>query len=77
MSLLSGKMGAFIGGAAKRGSELIKEEREAAYNLIDTNMTDWTRLGVPMIKERKKLRTSMKTTAEGLKSKGFSNDQSA
>lgn len=77
MSLLSGKMGAFIGGAAKRGSELIQEEREAAYNLIDTNMTDWTRLGVPMIKERKKLRTSMKTTAESLKSKGFSNDQIA
>ena len=77
MSLLSGKMGAFIGGAAKRGSELIQEEREAAYNLIDTSMTDWTRLGVPMIKERKKLRTSMKTTAEGLKSKGFSNDQIA
>ena len=68
---------AAIGGAAKRGSEILKEERESAYDLIDQNMTDWTRLGVPAIKERKKLRTSMKQSAEILRSKGFTNDQIA
>ena len=68
---------AAIGGAAKRGSEILKEERESAYDLIDQNMTDWTRLGVPAIKERKKLRMSMKNAADFLSSKGFTNDQIA
>ena len=68
---------AAIGGAAKRGSEFLKEERESAYDLIDQNMTDWTRLGVPAMKERKKLRMSMKNAADFLSSKGFSNDQIA
>ena len=68
---------ATIGGAAKRGSEILKEERESAYDLIDQNMTDWTRLGVPEIKNRKKLRMGMKNAAEFLSSKGFSNDQIA
>ena len=68
---------AAIGGAAKRGSEILKEERESAYDLIDQNMTDWTRLGVPEIKNRKKLRMGMKNAAEFLSSKGFSNDQIA
>lgn len=68
---------AAVGGAAKRGSEILKEERESAYDLIDQNMTDWTRLGVPAMKERKKLRTSMKNAADILSSKGFSNDQIA
>ncbi len=68
---------AAIGGAAKRGSEILKEERESAYDLIDQNMTDWTRLGVPAMKERKKLRMGMKNAADFLSSKGFSNDQIA
>lgn len=68
---------AAIGGAAKRGSEFLKEERESAYDLIDQNMTDWTRLGVPAIKERKKLRMGMERSAEFLKNRGFSNDQIA
>jgi hypothetical protein len=68
---------AAIGGAAKRGSEILKEERESAYDLIDQNMTDWTRLGVPAIKERKKLRMGMKNAADFLSSKGFTNDQIA
>jgi hypothetical protein len=68
---------AAIGGAAKRGSEFLQEERKSAYDLIDQNMTDWTRLGVPAIKDRKKLRMGMKNTAEFLSSKGFSNDQIA
>lgn len=68
---------AAIGGAAKRGSEILKEERESAYDLIDQNMTDWTRLGVPEIKNRKKLRMGMKNAAEFLSSKGFTNDQIA
>ena len=68
---------AAVGGAAKRGSEILKEERESAYDLIDQNMTDWTRLGVPAMKERKKLRMSMKNAADILSSKGFSNDQIA
>ena len=68
---------AAIGGAAKRGSEILKEERESAYDLIDQNMTDWTRLGVPAMKERKKLRMSMKNAADFLSSKGFTNDQIA
>ena len=68
---------AAIGGAAKRGSEFLREERESAYDLIDQNMTDWTRLGVPAIKERKKLRMGMKNAADFLSSKGFTNDQIA
>ena len=40
-------------------------------------MTDWTRLGVPAIKERKKLRMGMKNAADFLSSKGFTNDQIA
>jgi hypothetical protein len=68
---------AAIGGAAKRGSEILKEERESAYDLIDQNMTDWTRLGVPAMKERKKLRMSMKNAADFLSTKGFTNDQIA
>lgn len=68
---------AAIGGAAKRGSEILKEERESAYDLIDQNMTDWTRLGVPAMKERKKLRMGMKNAADFLSSKGFTNDQIA
>jgi len=68
---------AAVGGAAKRGSEILKEERESAYDLIDQNMTDWTRLGVPAMKERKKLRMGMKNAADILSSKGFSNDQIA
>ena len=68
---------AAVGGAAKRGSEILKEERESAYDLIDQNMTDWTRLGVPAMKERKKLRMGMKNAADFLSSKGFTNDQIA
>lgn len=70
-------LGAALGGAAKRGSEIIKEEREAAYDLIDTNIRDWTRLGVPKINERKKLRTKMEQASDFLSRRGFSNDQIA
>lgn len=70
-------LGAALGGAAKRGSEIIKEEREAAYDLIDTNIRDWTRLGVPKIGERKKLRTKMEQASDFLSDRGFSNDQIA
>ena len=70
-------LSAALGGAAKRGSEIIKEEREAAYDLIDTNIRDWTRLGVPKISERKKLRTKMEQASDFLSDRGFSNDQIA
>jgi hypothetical protein len=75
MGLLSGKLGAFIGGAAARGSEILQEERKSAFDAVDNLMADWTRLGVPEIKRRKQLRTKMKTAGEFLRNKGFSNDQ--
>jgi len=75
MGLLSGKLGAFIGGAAARGSQILQEERTSAYDAVDKLMGDFTRLGVPEIKKRKQLRTKMKTAGEFLRNKGFSNDQ--
>ena len=64
-----------LAGALRRGSEIMQEERKSAYDLVDQNMSDWTRLGVPEIKKRKQLRTKMKTAGEFLRNKGFSSDQ--
>jgi hypothetical protein len=70
-------LSAAIGGAARRGSELIQEERENAIKLIDDNLKTFGTLGTKKLSDRRKVRKNMAEVGEFLKSKGFSDDQIA
>lgn len=70
-------LGAAIGGAAKRASEIIEQEREDAFELIDSSLKTWGTLGTQKLSDRNKLRKNMENVGTFLKSKGFSDDQVA
>ena len=70
-------LSAAIGGAAQRASEIMQEERQAAYDLVDKNVSEWMQLGIPVMKERKKLRMGMDRASKFLSNRGFTNDQIA
>ncbi len=71
------RLGAAIGGAAKRASEIIEQEREDAFELIDSSLKTWGTLGTQKLSDRNKLRKNMENVGKFLKSKGFSDDQIA
>jgi len=71
------RLGAAIGGAAKRASEIIEQEREDAFELIDSSLKTWGTLGTQKLSDRNKLRKNMENVGKFLKSKGFSDDQVA
>lgn len=71
------RLGAAIGGAAKRASEIIEQEREDAFELIDSSLKTWGTLGTQKLSDRNKIRKNMENVGKFLKSKGFSNDQIA
>lgn len=64
-----------LGGAARRGSEFLEEDRRSALELINSSLSNWSEVGLDVHKQRvsdtKALRTKMKTL-EGLK---FTPDQ--
>jgi len=54
-----------LGGAAKRGSEIMEEDRRSALELINSSLSNWSEMGLDMHKKRigdqKSLQTKMKT----------------
>ena len=64
-----------LGGAAKRGSEIMEEDRRSALELINSSLSNWSEMGLDMHKKRigdqKSLQTKMKT----LQSLNFTPDQ--
>ena len=68
-------MSSFLGGAAKRGSEIMEEERKNTQKIVDSTMSLWTELGVPAYKERKQKRKELSMKFETLSNYGYSGDQ--
>ena len=68
-------MSSFLGGAAKRGSEIMEEERRNTQKIVDNTMRLWTELGVPAYKERKQKRKDLSMKFETLSNYGYSGDQ--
>lgn len=68
-------MSSFLGGAAKRGSEIMEEERQNTQKIVDNTMRLWTELGVPAYKERKQKRKDLSMKFETLSNYGYSGDQ--
>tara|TARA_R100001509_G_C4868033_1_gene215708 strand:- start:72 stop:1223 length:1152 start_codon:yes stop_codon:yes gene_type:complete len=68
-------MSSFLGGAAKRGSEIMEEERKNTQKIVDNTMRLWTELGVPAYKERKQKRKDLSMKFETLSNYGYSGDQ--
>ena len=70
-------LGAAIGGAAKRASEIFKEEAEAAQDTVDDAFKVLVELGLPAATKRKQLRMSKEKIFDQLKDLEFSNSQIA
>jgi hypothetical protein len=70
-------LGAAIGGAAKRASEIFKEEAEAAQETVDDAFKVLVELGLPAATKRKQLRMSKEKIFDQLKDLQFSNSQIA
>lgn len=70
-------LGAAIGGAAKRASEIFKEEAEAAQDTVDDAFKVLVELGLPAATKRKELRMSKEKIFDKLKDLEFSNSQIA
>lgn len=49
----------FLGGAAKRGSELLQEERESIEKVTDASLKFWTETGIGKYNERKNKRKDL------------------
>lgn len=68
-------MSSFLGGAAKRASEIMQEERENTQKIVDASMKYWTETGINAMKERKNKRKTLSMQFETLGRQGFSVDQ--
>ena len=64
--MLSGMRLAFAGGAAKRGSEIFREEREDAMSTITDELKILTQLGLPKATERNQTRIDNRKIAKDL-----------
>jgi len=68
---------AFFGGAAKRASEILDEEREEAIKTADKSIELFTRLGLPKAVERRSERRKKEKMYDALDKLKFSGDQIA
>ena len=68
---------AFLGGAAKRGSEIFKEEREDAMSTVADELKILTTLGLPKATERNQLKIDNRKIAKDLERQRFSIEQIA
>ncbi len=68
---------AFLGGAAKRGSEIFREEREDAMSTITDELKILTQLGLPRATERNQTRIDNRKIAKDLERQRFSTEQIA
>lgn len=71
------RLSAVIGGAAKRASEILEEERKEAMDTVNEQLKIWTELGLPKVRQRKELRRTKNKIFNALSDKGFSNPQIA
>lgn len=71
------RLGAAIGGAAKRASEILDEERKEAVSMTEDTLKTWTQLGLPKAIERRTNKTTNRKLAKQLKDNKFSVDQIA
>lgn len=69
--------GAFFGGMAKRGSEILSEERQEAIANTEDEIKILTQLGLPKATARRSKRKEKAAIFEGLKNQGFDGDQIA
>jgi len=69
--------GAFFGGMAKRGSEILSEERQEAIANTEDEIKILTQLGLPKATARRSKRKEKASIFEGLKNQGFDGDQIA
>lgn len=69
--------GAFFGGMAKRGSEILSEERQEAIANTEDEIKILTQLGLPKATARRSKRKEKASIFEGLKKQGFDGDQIA
>lgn len=65
----------FLAGAARRGSEILQEERENAQRIAEQSMKFWTETGIDKYKERKSKRKDLSMKFGTLAQEGFSPDQ--
>ena len=69
---------AVIGGAAKRASEILDEERKEAISMTEDALKTWTQLGLPKAADRRKNRLADRKLAKSLEQDyGFNVDQIA
>lgn len=68
---------AFFGGMAKRGSEILSEERQEAIANTEDEIKILTQLGLPKAVERRSKRKENASLFESLKNQGFNGDQIA
>lgn len=68
---------AFFGGMAKRGSDILSEEREDAIANTEDEIKILTQLGLPKAVERRSKRKENASLFESLKNQGFNGDQIA
>ena len=71
------RLGAVIGGAAKRASEILEEERKEAMDTVNEQLKIWTELGLPKVRARKELMRTKDKVFDSLQSEGFSLPQIA
>ena len=69
--------GAFFGGMAKRGSEILSEERQEAISNTEDEIKILTQLGLPKAMGRRSKRKERATIFDSLKNQGFDGDQIA
>ncbi len=65
----------FLGGAAKRGSEILQEERDNVERVTDSALKFWTETGIGKYNERKNKRKDLSMKFDTLVNNGFSGDQ--
>ncbi len=68
---------AFFGGMAKRGSDILSDEREEAIVNTEDEIIILTQLGLPKAVERRSKRKENASLFESLKNQGFNGDQIA
>lgn len=69
--------GAFFGGMAKRGSEILSEERQEAIANTEDEIKILTQLGLPKATARRSKRKEKETIFDSLKTQGFDGDEIA
>ena len=71
------RVGAVLGGMAKRGSEILAEERKEAMETVNDQLKVWTEMGLPKARARKEQLRTRNTIYDSLSKEGFSNVQIA